>query len=85
MELADALGELGRPARRRHRDAPDVVVDVEAGIVHPHRPPDAERGIVEATARPIADPVVASSLRRLLTKDLLARGKSGIPVASEQP
>ncbi|PYM49615.1 MAG: hypothetical protein DME16_08385 [Candidatus Rokuibacteriota bacterium] len=46
---------------------------------------DAERGIVEATARPIADPVVASSLRRLLTKDLLARGKSGIPVASEQP
>jgi len=46
---------------------------------------DAERGIVEATARPIADPVVASSLRRLLTKDLLARGQSGVPVASEQP
>jgi hypothetical protein len=44
---------------------------------------DAERGLVEATARPIADPVVASSLRRLLTKDLLARGHR-VPAASEQ-
>lgn len=46
---------------------------------------DAERGLVEATTRPIADPVVASSLRRLLTKDLLARGGSRVPAASEQP
>jgi hypothetical protein len=44
---------------------------------------EAERGLVEATARPIADPVVASSLRRLLTKDLLARGGSRVPAASE--
>lgn len=46
---------------------------------------DAERGLVEATARPIADPVVASSLRRLLTKDLLARGGSRVHAAPEQP
>jgi hypothetical protein len=46
---------------------------------------DAERGLVEATARPIADPLVASSLRRLLTKDLLARGGSRVHAAPEQP
>jgi hypothetical protein len=46
---------------------------------------EVERGLVEATTRPIADPVVASSLRRLLTKDLLARGRSRVPAASEQP
>jgi hypothetical protein len=45
---------------------------------------EVERGLVEATTRPIVDPVVASSLRRLLTKDLLARGRSRVPAAPEQ-
>lgn len=40
--------------------------------------------LVDAAAGRIPDPELASSLRRLLTKDLLARGERDAPAASEQ-
>jgi hypothetical protein len=44
-----------------------------------------EARLVDAAAGQVADPELASSLKRLLTKDLLARGERRAPAASEQP
>jgi Dna[CI] antecedent, DciA len=44
-----------------------------------------EARLVEAAAGQVPDPALASSLKRLLTKDLLARGERPAPAASEQP
>ena len=44
-----------------------------------------EARLVDAAAGQIRDPALASSLKRLLTKDLLARGERRAPAASEQP
>lgn len=44
-----------------------------------------EARIVDAVAGQVPDPALASSLKRLLTKDLLARGERRAPAASEQP
>jgi len=44
-----------------------------------------EARIVDAAAGQVPDPALASSLKRLLTKDLLARGERRAPAASEQP
>ena len=44
-----------------------------------------ETRLVDAAAGQLPDPALASSLKRLLTKDLLARGERRAPVASEQP
>jgi hypothetical protein len=44
-----------------------------------------EARIVDAAAGQVSDPALASSLKRLLTKDLLARGERRAPAASEQP
>ena len=42
-DLAGQLGELEQPPGPGHRRPPDVVVDVEATVVHPHRVAEAER------------------------------------------
>ena len=44
-----------------------------------------EARLVDAAAGQVPDPVLASSLKRLLTKDFLARGERPAPAASEQP
>lgn len=44
-----------------------------------------EARIVDAAAGQVPDPALASALKRLLTKDLLARGERRAPAASEQP
>jgi hypothetical protein len=44
-----------------------------------------ETRIVDAASAQLPDPALASSLKRLLTKDLLARGERRAPAASEQP
>ena len=44
-----------------------------------------EARLVDAAAGRVPDPALASSLKRLLTKDLLARGERPAPAASEQP
>jgi hypothetical protein len=44
-----------------------------------------EARLVDAAAGQIPDPVLASSLKRLLTKDFLARGERPAAAASEQP
>jgi hypothetical protein len=60
------------PARGR-TEAPERCLTVE------------EARIVDAVAGQVPDPALASSLKRLLTKDLLARGERRAPAASEQP
>jgi hypothetical protein len=44
-----------------------------------------EARLVDAATARLADPALASSLKRLLTKDLLARGGRPARAASEQP
>lgn len=44
-----------------------------------------EARLVDAAAGQVPDPALASALKRLLTKDLLARGERRAPAASEQP
>ena len=44
-----------------------------------------EARLVDAAVGQVRDPALASSLKRLLTKDLLARGERPAPAASEQP
>lgn len=44
-----------------------------------------EARLVDAAAGQVPDPVLASSIKRLLTKDFLARGERPAPAASEQP
>lgn len=45
----------------------------------------AEARLVDAAAGQVLDPALASALKRLVTKDLLARGERSAPAASEQP
>ena len=49
-DVADRLVELRAVAWRREQDAPDVVVEVEVGILDPHGMVEAERDIDDATA-----------------------------------
>jgi hypothetical protein len=52
----------------------------------PRRRLNAEEArLVDAAAARLPDPALASSIKRLLTKDLLARGGRPAPAASEQP
>ena len=52
----------------------------------PRRRLNAEEArLVDAAAARLPDPMLASSFKRLLTKDLLARGGRRAPAASEQP
>jgi hypothetical protein len=44
-----------------------------------------ETRMVDAAAGHLPDTALASSIKRLLTKDLLARGERSAPAASEQP
>ena len=64
-------------------DTPVPAVD---GTRAPRRRLNAEEArLVDAAAARLSDPKLATSLKRLLTKDLLARGGRPAPAASEQP
>jgi hypothetical protein len=70
----------------RPGDADVAARPSRAGTEAPERRLTVEEArIVDAAASRLPDPVLASSLKRLLTKDLLARGERRAPAASEQP
>ena len=70
----------------RRRDADVGAAPARAGSKEPRRHLTVEETrIVDAAAGQVPDPALASSLRRLLTKDLLARGERSAPAAPEQP
>ena len=73
--LGSGRGDAGAAAgsARARTEAPERRLTVE------------EARIVDAVAGQVPDPALASSLKRLLTKDLLARGERRAPAASEQP
>ena len=91
--IAASLGERHGPAVRgvrfvlataRERDV--VEAPARVGPVVRARSLSAEEARqVDQEAGRLSDPALASSLRRLLTKDMLARGKRHAPAASEQP
>jgi hypothetical protein len=67
-------------------DADVAARPARAGTEAPQRRLTVEEArLVDAAAGQVPDPALASSLRRLLTKDLLARGERRAPAASEQP
>jgi len=67
-------------------DADVVARPAHAGTEAPERRLTVEEArLVDAAAGQVPDPALASSLKRLLTKDLLARGERRAPAASEQP
>jgi len=67
-------------------DADVAARPAHAGTEAPERRLTVEEArLVDAAAGQVPDPALASSLKRLLTKDLLARGKRRAPAASEQP
>ena len=71
---------------RSRGDDPVAAGPARAGTETPRRRLNAEETrIVDAAAGQLPDPALASSLKRLLTKDLLARGERRAPAASEQP
>ena len=66
-------------------DAAAAAGPARAGAEVPRRRLTAEESrIVDAAAGQLQDLALASSLKRLLTKDLLARGERHVPAASEQ-
>lgn len=70
----------------RRGDAEVAAGPARAATTVPERRLTAEEArIVDAAAGLVPDPALASSLKRLLTKDLLARGERPVPAASEQP
>ena len=67
-------------------DADAAARPARAGTEAPQRRLTVEEArLVDAAAGQVPDPALASSLKRLLTKDLLARGEGRAPAASEQP
>ena len=67
-------------------DADVAARPARAGTEVPQRRLTVEEArLVDAAAGQVPDPALASSLKRLLTKDLLARGERRAPAASEQP
>ena len=67
-------------------DADAAARPARAGAEAPQRRLTVEESrLVDAAAGQVPDPALASSLKRLLTKDLLARGERRAPAASEQP
>jgi len=67
-------------------DADAAARPARAGTQAPQRRLTVEEArLVDAATGQVPDPALASSLRRLLTKDLLARGERPAPAASEQP
>ena len=67
-------------------DADVSVEPARAGTEAPRRRLTVEEArLVDAAAGQVPDPVLASSLKRLLTKDFLARGERPAPAASDQP
>ncbi len=66
-------------------DADGAARPASAGTQAPQRRLTVEQArLVDAATGQVSDPALASSLRRLLTKDLLARGERPAPAASEQ-
>ena len=67
-------------------DADTATRPARAGTEVPQRRLTVEEArLVDAAAGQVPDPALVSSLKRLLTKDLLARGERRAPAASEQP
>jgi hypothetical protein len=67
-------------------DAEGIPVPPSDGARAPRRRLNAEEArLVDAAAARLPDPALASSIKRLLTKDLLARDGRPAPAASEQP
>jgi hypothetical protein len=78
--LGSGRGDADVAARPARTEAPQRRLTV------PERRLTVEEArIVDAAAGQVSDPALASSLKRLLTKDLLARGERRAPAASEQP
>jgi len=65
-------------------DADVTVFRPREGTAAPRRLSAEEARLVDAAAARLPDPALASSLKRLLIKDLLARGGRRAPAASEQ-
>jgi len=61
-----------RPPAARRRPAPPARLSAE------------EEHSVEAIAASVADPALAASLRRLMTKDLIARRRHGAPAPARR-
>jgi len=72
-DIAARPSSAGTEAPQRRPTFPELRLTVE------------EARLVDAAAGQVPDPALASSLKRLLTKDLLARGTRRAPAASEQP
>jgi Dna[CI] antecedent, DciA len=67
-------------------DGDGIPVPAVDGTRVPRRRLNAEEArLVDAAAARLSDPKLATSFKRLLTKDLLARGGRPAPAASEQP
>jgi hypothetical protein len=67
-------------------DAEGIPAPPSEGTRAPRRRLNAEEArLVDAAAARLPDPALASSLKRLLTKDLLARGGRPASAVSEQP
>jgi len=66
------------------RDAAGAPSETPAEPAVPRRLSADEERLVEAEARRLADPALSAGLRRLLTKDLLARGARRARAASER-
>lgn len=67
-------------------DADTATRPARAGTEVPQRRLTVEEArLVDAAAGQVPDPALVSSLKRLLTKDLLARGERRAPAASEHP
>ena len=73
VRFALGSGRAGTAAPRRRLTVPERRLTVE------------EARLVDAAAGQVPDPVLASSIKRLLTKDFLARGERPAAAASEQP
>jgi hypothetical protein len=72
--LRFSLGEAPapRPPATRHRPSPPARLSAE------------EEHSIETIAASVADPALAASLRRLMTKDLIARRRHGAPPAARR-
>ena len=49
-DVPDEVGELAQTARTGHRGPAHVVVDVEAGVLHPHRVAETQRDLDQPAA-----------------------------------
>ena len=74
-DVADDLGQLVHRARRRHGDAVEVGVEVEVGVLDPHRMAEVERHRHQPAAERLeqVQPAVAAGARPARTRSPSAR------------